>query len=156
MTSIKAVTCKLSHHTKESFSNLWVTSKPTTSFHELFGHLGHFIGIFFRHCSTKQIGFSECKACKYLGNLHNLLLIKHDAIGRFKNWSNHWVNEINFFLTILTSDEIICIIASSWTVKRGSRYYFFELSRFNPFKEIYSTCLLELKNPLCLTTGKER
>ena len=155
MTSIKAITRKLSHHTKEAFSNLWVTSQLTTSFHELLGHLGHFIGIFFRHRSTKQIGFSECKARKYLGNLHNLLLIEHDAISRLKNWCNYWINEIYFFLTVFTSNEIICIIASSRTVKRGCRYDFFELSRFNSFKEVYSTCLLKLKNPLGLTTGKK-
>ena len=155
MTSIKAITCKLSHHTKESFSNLWVTSQPTTSFHELFGHLGHFIGIFFRHCPTKQIGFSECKACKYLGNLHNLLLIKHDAIRRLKNWCNYWINQIYFFLTILTSDEIICIIASSRSVKRGCRYHFFELSGFNPFKKVNSTRLLKLKYSLSFPLGKK-
>ena len=155
MTSIKAITRKLSHHTKEAFSNLWVTSQLTTSFHELLGHLGHFIGIFFRHRSTKQIGFSECKARKYLGNLHNLFLIEHDAISRLEDWSNYWINQIYFFLTILTSNEIICIIASSRTVKRGCRYDFFELSRFNSFKEVYGTRLLKLKNPLGLTTGKK-
>ena len=43
--------------------------------------LGHFFGLLFAHCSAQQIRATQRVSTQELSDLHDLLLIHHDAIG---------------------------------------------------------------------------
>jgi hypothetical protein len=53
--------------------------------HENAALLGHFLGLLLAHGTAQHVGTAQRVASQHLCNLHHLLLIQDNAVGRFQN-----------------------------------------------------------------------
>ena len=69
--------------------------------------LRHLLGLFLAHRPTQQVGTAQGITRQDLGNLHHLLLIQDDAVGRLEDWFKIRVRILDLGATMLAIDKVI-------------------------------------------------
>ena len=74
---------------------------------EFFALRGHLLAVLLAHGAAQDIGLAQRKSGEAIGDLHDLFLIKDDAVGLFQDFAR--VREVvgDFFLAVLAIDEIV-------------------------------------------------
>ena len=80
---IKTVGSKFFHLVENSAGGSFFNTVFNRAFHEHFALFGNFVAHFFTHDLTQLVGSTHCIAAQRPGNVHNLFLINHNAVGFF-------------------------------------------------------------------------
>ena len=83
MRLVKAVRGKFFHLVKNSAGNRFVNTVFNCAFHKHFALFGNFITHFFTHNLTQFISAAHGITAKRAGNVHDLFLVDHNAVGFF-------------------------------------------------------------------------
>ena len=118
MRFVKTVACKRHHYIEDIFCVLFgkIVFKCAVNKFFLFIHKDFFF--LFSHRTPEHIRAAERKACNPLRNLHNLLLIDHNAVGFFKNVLEAVVGIADFFWIEFAFDKIWNIVHRPRTEQR--------------------------------------
>ena len=117
MRFVKAVGCELGNLIKDVRCMFTTNTILFRAIDKQRALLFHFLGDFFTHRTAQQICAAERVTRHDLGQLHDLFLIDHDAVGFFEDRLQHRVHVIWFFQTVLTRDVIWDIIHRPRTIQ---------------------------------------
>jgi hypothetical protein len=68
--------------------------------------LGHLVGLLLAHRAAQQVGAAERVAADHLRDLHHLLLVDHDAVGRPEDRLQARVEVVDAALAVLALDVL--------------------------------------------------
>ena len=128
---VEAVPGKFGHEIEDAFGFFRRNFVRGATGEEFFALRGHLFAIFFAHGTTQDIGFAEQKAGQPIGDLHDLLLIKNDAVGLSEYFLQLGQIVSDFFLAVLARDEIVdhAALDRARAIKRVERGQIFEARR---------------------------
>ena len=116
MRFVKAVGCEFSDLIKDVGCLSAINTVLFRSFDKQRPLLFHFLGDFLTHRTAQQICTAKRIARHDLGQLHDLFLIDHDAIGFLQDRLQHRVHVVRFFLTMLTCDVMGDVVHRTGTI----------------------------------------
>ena len=118
MRLIKTVVSEVEQLRPESFGLLLGgTTNFLGTLNKLGLHLVHEVDLLFTHRLTKRIRLTTGKATPFLGDLHELLLINQNTVGRLQGILETRVKIGNRFLPMLTTDKGINKLHRARTIK---------------------------------------
>ena len=104
---VEAVSGELFHQVEDVRGPVPVHPPARRAVHEHAAVLGHLLGLLLAHRAAQQIGLAQRVAGEHLSNLHHLLLIQDDPVGRLENGFELRVQVLDRRLTVLASDEVL-------------------------------------------------
>ena len=119
-----------------------------TALYELFTELFHYVQFLFTHSLTQSVSLAGGKAAQCFGNLHNLLLIHHTAVGLFQGFFQHRRFIDDFFLSVFAAHEHIhhTRFHRPGAVERHQGGHVAKLGRLQLFNQVAHTAAFQLEN----------
>ena len=74
------------------------------------------------HGPAEQVGAAQAVAGQFLGDLHHLFLIDHDAVGLAQNAFQRRIEVVRRLLAVLAGDKAVDIVHRAGAVERHHRY----------------------------------
>ena len=81
--------------------------QPLCTLDERSTHGVQLLRLLLAHCAAQNICLSQRKACQRRGNLHNLLLIKNNAIGILKDRLHQRMQHLRRALAVTAGDKVL-------------------------------------------------
>ena len=125
---VESVAGKLGHEIENAFGLFRRNFMGGAAGEEFLALRGHLVAILFAHGAAQDIGFAEGKSGQAIGDLHDLLLIKNDAVGFFQDFLQFRQIVGDFFLAVLAGDEIVdhAALDGAGAIERVERGQVFE------------------------------
>ena len=73
--------------------------------------------LLFTHGTTEHVGTAKGESCNFLGNLHDLFLVNHDAVGFLKDSFKTRVRIVDFCRILLSFNEVRNVGHRTRTIK---------------------------------------
>ena len=148
MRFIESVAGKFFHQIENIGRLIGIDTALDRAFHENFALLGHHLRFLFTHRAAQHVGAAESVTGQHLGNLHHLLLVQNDAVGRFQNRLQIRVRVFNLHAAVLAVDEVVdhAGLQRPGPEQRHQRDNIFERIRLQAFDQIFHAARFQLEH----------
>ena len=104
---VESVPRELLHQVEDVRGLTPVHTPAGCAVHEHAPVLGHLGGLLLAHRAAQQIGPAQGVTGEHLGDLHHLLLVEDDPVGRLENRLQGRMEILDFGLPMLAGDEVV-------------------------------------------------
>ncbi len=104
---VEAVARELLHQVEDVGRDPFVDPAPERALEEDLALLGHLLGLFLAHRAPQQVRAAQGVVAQHLGNLHHLLLVQDDAVGRLQDRFQIRMRVLDLGPTVLAVDEVV-------------------------------------------------
>ena len=155
MRFVEAIAGELGHLIEDLLGLARCDAARHRAFDEGFALGVHFRLDLFAHCAAEQIGAAQRVARQHLGDLHDLFLVDHDAVGFLQDLLKRWVQVVGLLLAVLYRNVARDVLHRPGTVQRDDGDNVFEAVGAQLLQHVAHAGAFDLEHPDRVTARQE-